>query len=516
MKINPPFRPFGLPLMMALPLFSGPMAPAATADSGRPNILFIILDDWNMGHAGAYGARWVKTPNFDRVAREGILFNHCYTSSPKCSPSRASMLTGRNIWQLEAAANHNGVFPANQAVFPDLLERAGYTIGLGGKGWAPGDYKSTGWTRNPAGPAFNEFERERPTTGISRNDYARNFEAFLAQRPAGKPFSYWMGIFEPHRAYEPNSGRRFGKSPADIPVPPFLPDVETVRNDLADYAVEVEAADAQIGRALQALEAIGELDRTVIVITSDNGMPFPYVKGQIHEDGYRLPLAIRWPGVVRPGRVAHDFINVRDFAPTFLAIAGLEPHPQMTGRSLLPLLRRTAPDPTAPSADDFMLTGKERHDLGRPHDWGYPVRAIRTGEFLYVRNYFPDRWPAGNPETNFPNADDGPTKQLILRLGGHYFDLSLGKRPADELYHLTNDPAGIINLANDPAYAEVMTGLRNRMLQELRREQDPRALGHGNIFDTYPYSGSRNSSYDTWLKKQEQAAKPSAQPIPGS
>ncbi len=477
------------------------LGPGRAAAAERPNILFIILDDWNSHHAGAYGCTWVKTPNFDRVAREGVLFRNAFTSNPKCSPCRASILTGRNTWQLEEAVNHFGIFPAKFAVYPDLLEKAGYTVGLTGKGWGPGDFKSTGFKHNPAGPSFDEHKTTPPTTGIGRNDYARNFEAFLGQRAKGKPFCFWMGFAEPHRPYELNSGVRLGKKLEDIQVPAYLPDTPAVRGDLADYAIEVEYADAHIGKALQALETTGELENTLVIVTSDHGMPFPFVKGQIHEDGFHLPLAMRWGKGIKPGRVVEDFINVRDFAPTYLELAGLPVHPQMSGRSLAAILRSEKSGWL--ENRDTMLAGKERHDIGRPNDWGYPVRALRTREYLYVHNFHPERWPACNPETDFGNCDPGPTKEVIKALGGHFFELSFGKRLPDELYRLKDDPENVRNLANDLVFKDVVDDLRTRMMQQLRAEGDPRALGNGATFDTYKYVGSRQKGYETWLKAQE-------------
>lgn len=501
-----------LPFFILLAAF----ASAAPATDSRPNILFVILDDWGWNHAGILGCRWIDTPNFDRVAREGVLFTHCFTSNPKCSPSRASILTGRNAWQLAEGMNHNGAFPAGLAVFPDLLEAAGYTIGLTGKGWAPGDYTVHGRTRNPAGPSFDQRKHVPVASGISRNDYAANFADFLAARSPGHPFCFWMGIYEPHRRYEPGSGRRLGKSPAAIDVPPYLPDVPAVRDDFADYAIEVESADAQLGRALALLEKFGELDRTLIVVTSDNGMPFPYVKGQIHEDGFRLPLAIRWPARVASGRTFDGFINVRDFAPTFLDAAGVAVPDTVTGHSFLDTLLGR-PGSGSPDAE-AMLTGKERHDVGRPHDWGYPVRAIRTGDWLYVHNFFPDRWPAGDPGTGYLNCDDSPTKSLVLALGGYYADLSFGRRPMDELYRLSDDPHTVRNLASDPAFAGVLAGLRSELQSRLTAESDPRALGHGEIFDSYPYLGHGRGAYDRWLARQTSAIKAGNPPAtaPGS
>jgi len=473
------------------------------AETTRPNILFIIFDDWNGStHAGAYGCTWVKTPNFDRVAREGVLFKNAFTSNPKCSPCRATILTGRNTWQLKEAVSHNGLFPSGFEVYPDLLEQAGYTVGLTGKGWGPGDFKTSGRTRNPAGPSFDKLSTDVPASGISKNDYAGNFGEFLKQRPKDKPFCFWMGFHEPHRGYEYKSGERHGKKLEDVVVPAFLPDTEIVRRDLLDYAVEVEWGDAQIGKALDVLTAAGELDRTLIVVTSDHGMPFPYVKGQIHEDGFHLPLAMRWGGGIKPGRVVEDFVNVRDLAPTYMELAGLKPHDQMTGRSLAAILRSEKSGWI--ENRDVMLVGKERHDIGRWNDLGYPVRAIRTKDYLYVHNFHPERWPAGNPETDFGNCDPGPTKEVIKALGGHFYELAFGKRLPDELYRLSDDPECVRNLANDLAFADVLADLRYRMMQKLKEEGDPRALGQMEVFDTYKYTAGRTKGYETWLKQQEE------------
>ena len=480
------------------------LSQAQAADAKRPNILFIIFDDWNGStHAGAYGCDWVKTPNFDRVAKEGVLFNHCFTSNPKCSPCRASILTGRNTWQLKEAVSHGGFFPAGFETYPDLLEKAGYNVGLTGKGWGPGDFKTVAQrTRNPAGPSFDARKQTPIATGIGLIDYPANFGEFLKQRDKAKPFCFWMGFHEPHRPYELGSGLRLGKKTSDVKVPAFLPDTEMVRSDMLDYAVEVEWGDQQIGRALKLLEESGEVENTIVVITSDHGMPFPYVKGQIHEDAFHLPLAIRWPAGIKAGRTVEDFINVRDFAPTYMELAGLKPHPQMTGKSIANILRSEKSGWI--ENRDVMLAGKERHDIGRPNDQGYPVRAIRTKEFLYVHNFYPERWPAGNPETNYPNCDDSPTKSVIIALGGYYLDLSFGKRQPDELYRITDDPECVRNLANDLAFKDRLQALQYQMVTMLKEEEDPRALGQFEAFDSYQYQGARGKGYETWLKKQEE------------
>ena len=475
---------------------------ASAETSQRPNILFAIADDWSQEHAGAYGCQWVKTPAFDRIAREGVLFNQVFTSNPKCSPCRASILTGRNSWQLKEAVTHYSIFPTGFAVYPELLQQAGYHVGLTGKGWGPGDFKVSGYTHNPAGKEYQSVRRKkRPLDGVSSIDYASNFNEFLERRPEGQPFCFWYGAFEPHRIYDNGSGLRSGKRLKDVTVPSFLPDNNTVRSDLLDYAMEVEWFDTHLGRILARLEEIGELDNTLIIATSDHGMPFPRAKGYILEDGFHLPLAVRWGDKIQAGRTIDDFINVRDYAPTILESAGVEIHAQMSGRSFLDLLISGKSGLNDPSRS-VQLIGKERHDLGRPEDAGYPVRAIRTPEFLFVRNYEPDRWPTGNPETGYRCCDDSPTKEFILSRFNKYYRMSFGKRPAEELYRIVDDPDCLHNLAGQTEYAGDKKRLQAEMENRLKQEGDPRMNGDTAFFETIQYVGPRTHAWDTWMEFQ--------------
>lgn len=480
---------------LAVPLASGQASEGQT----RPNILFIILDDWGANHASVHGVPWISTPNIDRVAREGVIFSNCFTNNPKCSPCRASILTGRNTWQLAEACNHFGVFPHRWPVYTELLEQAGYHVGYTGKGWGPGDYRAGGFEENPAGKAYNRRRTQPPQSGISNIDYAANFADFLQDRKEGQPFCFWLGPTEPHLPYEQGAGRRAGKDPSTVQLPAYYPDSNVIRNDFLDYATEVEWADVHIGRALKLLEETGELDNTVIVITSDHGPPLPRMKGQIYEHGFHIPLYIRWGAVTAGGRTVEDFINVRDFAPTFLELAGVEIPQTVTGTSFLYALRSDKSGWIDPSRN-WVVVGKERHDIGRPYDQGYPVRAIRTTEWLYILNYHPERWPVGNPETVYRNCDASPTKWLLLSRFDDYYRLNFGKRPREELYHVATDPDCVKNLASDPRYRRTKVLLREQMLRELRRDRDPRVFGNGEVFETYQYVGRRTHSYDAWLE----------------
>ncbi|TWT80783.1 Arylsulfatase [Planctomycetes bacterium CA13] len=468
----------------------------------RPNILFIIADDASRDSFGVYGSSYVKTPGFDRIAREGVLFTQAYNCNPKCAPARACLLTGRYSWQLEEACNHNPFLSEKWKFYPYLLEEQGYQIGYTGKGWGPGIWKNTDASRdaksdNPAGHQYNDLKSKPPYAGISNIDYAANFEAFLQATAGGDaPFCFWFGTKEPHRGYGLDNWKLDGRDLADVKVPAYFPDNATIRGDLADYAIEVEWFDEHIQRAIGHLADSGKLDNTLIIATSDHGMPFPRVKGQIYDDGFHIPLVVRWGDKIKPGRNVTDFITFPDLAPTLMEVAGVESHPQMTGKSFLPQLL-SEKSGRLDATRNHTLLGKERHDIGRTDgellSVAYPARAIRTDRFLYVRNFKPDRWPVGNPELGLLNCDGSPTKSYLTKLASDsveyvYYEMSFGKRPAEELYDIEADPDCVKNLATAPEYAVVMAKLWTQLQTELEEQGDPRILGQGDIFDFYPYS----------------------------
>lgn len=472
--------------------------------SRRPNILFAIADD--ASHFGCYGHAFVRTPHADRVAREGVRFTRMFTTNPKCAPSRASLLTGMHTWQLEEACTHWCHFPGPDrfTVYPDVLEEAGYHVGYTGKGWAPGDWKARGRSRNPAGPEYNKHHLTPPDASlISPTDYDRNFEDFLAARPDDAPFCFWYGCREPHRGYAPGEGLANGKSFDELDgVPPYWPDEEVVRSDVLDYAFETEWFDTQLGKMLDRLDAIGELENTLVIVTSDNGCPFPRVKGQMYDDDFRLPFVAMWPAAVPGGRVVDDLCSFIDVMPTFLELAGCAVPDALPGTSLTDVLC-TATEGMVTSTRTRAVMGRERHDMGREGDRGYPVRCIRTPSHLYVRNHAPERWPAGNPETGFTNCDGSPTKTRILELhaagDSRYFDLAFGKRPAEELYDIEADPYCMHNLAASPAEAERKTALAGELEATLRATGDPRVFGNGDIFDTYAYVSDAPHSWANYI-----------------
>ncbi len=469
-------------------------ASAASNGAAPPNILLAIADDWSWPHASAYGCRWVRTPAFDQVAERGWLFERAYTPNAKCAPSRAILLTGRATWQLGAAANHVCYFPNDIPVFTEVLAQHGWHVGFTGKGWAPGNSQGRALTGRP----YSKRTTTAPTRAISAIDYAANFEDFLAARPASAPFFFWYGGIEPHRPYEFGSGIRLGgKKLEDVDaVPPYWPDDPTVRTDILDYAFEVEYFDQHLGRMLEILDRRGELSNTVVIVTSDNGWPFPRCKGNVYELANHMPLAIQWLArLPQPGRRIREWFTFTDLAPTVLGLAGLAP--DQVGMTVLagvdwsPALRGEAPPP----AREFILLGQERHDVGRPHDWGYPVRAILEGSWLYLWNCEPMRWPAGNPETGYMNCDGGPTKSLILNLRRQQpepvpesWTLCFGRRPAEELYDVVLDPGCATNLLRSEPDIARARALRQRLEAQLRREGDLRVQGRGREYEGHPYA----------------------------
>jgi len=466
-------------------------APAASSGlacqpvPGRPNILFAIADDWSWPHAGAYGDPVVKTPTFDRVAGEGILFENAYVSSPSCTPSRAAIVTGQWHWRLEESANLWSTLQSKFSVYPDLLEDSGYFVGLTRKGWGPGDYQVGGRTRNPAGPKFNSFTE------------------FLQKRPPDQPFCFWFGSHDPHRDYKSGSGKAAGMNLDDIRLPDHLPDHESIRSDVADYYWEVQRFDREVGEMLTQLEEMGELENTIVVITSDNGMPFPRAKANLYDAGTRVPLAILWPRGAKGDRVLEDFVSLTDLAPTFLEAAGVPIPEEMTGRSLLGLLQTKKSGRVDPSRS-FVLTGKERHVPCQeaPDSGGTPMRSIRTFDYLYIRNFKPERWPSGTPNWDtayfqgswYGDTDNGPTKSYMVDNRAEprvqsLFGKAFSKRPAEELYDLKKDPAQLLNLAENSEYRDVLQSLESQLLEQLKRTGDIRVLGQGDQFEQYPYYG---------------------------
>jgi len=441
-----------------------------------------MADDWGWPHASAYGDAVVKTPTFDRLAEEGILFEHAYVSSPSCTPSRNAVLTGQYHWRLGQGANLWSTLDVKIPVYPLLLEEAGYFIGHWRKCWGPGDLKAGGYTDTyPGGPNFE------------------GFEDFISLWQDDQPFCFWFGSSDPHRGYKKGSGRKAGIEVDSVSVPDFYPDVEEIRSDIADYYFEVQRFDSDCAEAISLLEDMGVLDNTIVIMTGDNGFPFPRAKSNLYDMGVRQPLAIRWGDEIKPGRTVKDFVSFTDFAPTLLALAGVEIPEEMTGLSLEPILF-SRKEGWVTKTRDKVIFGKERHVPAQkmPSTAGYPCRSIRTAEFQYIYNFEPERWPAGVPDgashpmNTYADCDNSPTKSFLVRNKNNprykqYHDWSFAKRPQEELYDMVADPFQLLNLAGNAEYSDIQEKLRTQLFELLEESGDPRASGGGDEFDSYPY-----------------------------
>ncbi len=429
------------------------------AEGKKPNILVLMADDWSWPHAGALGDRTVKTPTFDKLIREGVLFERAFVSSSSCTPSRMAIATGQWHWRLGEAQNLGGSLAKDFPAYADLLAEVGYHTGFSRKGASPSKHTYRG--NDPFGPRF------------------KNFEAFLSERKKGSPFCFWYGSGAPHRPYVLNSGKAAGLKPGEVELPSGLPEHPTVRNDLLDYYAAVQLFDREAAAILAQLEKEGEMENTLVVMSGDNGMPFPRAKATLYDTGTRVPLVVWWGKQVKAGRRVRDFVSLCDLAPTFLEAAGIAPPKVMTGRSLFSQLKSTRSG-QVDAARDHVLTGMSRHVFPNSR------QALRTDRYLYIRNKNPEKWKTGRgqgpPQTfdfsrrHWPigaeafcfNVDPSPSKQYMLThpedpLIRACWAQAFGPYPLEELYDLEKDPGQRHNLAQDPKRAKELRALSVRL-----------------------------------------------------
>jgi N-sulfoglucosamine sulfohydrolase len=506
-----------------------------SAEAPKWNILFCFADDWGR-YASCYAAvdgkpslnQIVKTPNVDRLAREGVLFRSAFVNAPSCTPCRSSLVSGRYFFNCGRGAILNGaVWDSAIPTFPLLLKDAGYGLGKSYKVWSPGTpadapigeqqfaYEKSGRLPNNFSEEATKLMADGASVAEARDKILAqvrgNFGTFLAERKAGQPWLFWFGPTTTHRVWIKGSGKKlWGIEPDSLAgkLPKFLPDVPEVREDVADYLGECQAFDAYIGVLLKMLEEKGQLDKTLVVASGDHGMPgVPAGKCNLYDHGVRVTLAARVPGG-KGGRVVDDYVRLPDLAPTFMEVGGVKPPDNLYGRSLLPLLTSDKSGQIDPERT-WVLTGRERHvATAREGNLPYPMRALRTPQFLYIRNFAPDRWPMGSPgelakadpqalqDTTYAaysDMDASPTKAWLIahrddsQWKWHY-DFAFAKRPAEELYDLSKDPEQVNNVAADPAYAKAKQEYSTRLMKLLTDAADPRVVNGGKTFDLPPFT----------------------------
>jgi arylsulfatase A-like enzyme len=399
-----------------------------------PDIILITADDLSAGDIEPYGHPTIRTPRLLRLAAEGMRFDRAFLTSASCSPSRCSTVTGRYPHSTGAGRLHDPL-PADQTTFLEPLRRAGYFVATAGK-WHFGREART---------RFDRIDPESPPGG------AGAWIDALRARPRDRPSFLWLAAADPHRPYADDAPVA-PHPPADVVVPPYLPDTEETREDFVRYYAAVERLDSLVGDALDEIEREGNAAHTLVLFMSDNGRPFPRAKPTLYDDGVRTPLLLRWPGRAAPGSVSGSLVSALDLAPTILEAAGLPAEKTMQGTSLLPLL-----------ADPGAVVREAAFAEHNWHDHPARERMARTTRYKYIRNYYPAL--AATPPEDLLRSPTWRVMERLFAAGalppGQANPL-IAPRPIEELYDVGSDPQEMLNRADDPAMRDVLAEMRRR------------------------------------------------------
>lgn len=434
---------------------------ASFAQPARPkNVLLLIADDLGL-HTGAYGDKTAITPNLDWLAAQGVRFSNAFCTTASCSASRSVLLSGMHNHATghygHAHDFHGFSYVPKIRPTPDLLKDHGYRTGVIGKLHV-----------NPG----SRFRWDLDKQGGNRNVWgmAQTARKFI-EESAGRSWYLHVGFGDPHRAGAgfanqdyPNVKRhRF--DPQKVAVPSFLPDNAETRAEVAEYYEACNRLDQGVGHFLDVLRQTGQLENTLIIFLSDNGMPFPNAKTNCYDAGAHLPLLVWHSQLQRKGVVNQALVSWVDILPTILAwTAAKPPEYPLHGRSFLPILEEANP-----SGWDRVFLSHQFHEV----TMYYPVRAVRTRQYKYIRNLF--------PELSFPHASDlydSKTWQSVLaageagKVGGRPSSRYL-HRAAEELYDVQQDPDELNNLAASPAHRQTLAQLRAEVAAFRRQTQDP-------------------------------------------
>jgi arylsulfatase A-like enzyme len=467
---------------VAVPCVAAGQAPASSPPAGKPNILFLLSDDHSYPYLGCYGNPDVQTPNLDRLASQGLRCDRMFVSCPQCVPSRAALMTGRSPVAVRMV-RFTSPLPAEVAGLPDLLrDRGGYFTGVGGRTYhldGPPTKGMRGYSE--IGHVLDEYHLRRfkdrvdymEQTRKGMTHFGEKLAAFLDQAPQGKPWFFWLGFYDPHHDWT-TQGARGAIDPAKITLPPHLPDLPGVRSDLARHLAELEHLDADVQDVLDTLERRGLTQNTLVVFMGDNGMALPHGKGSLYDPGINVPLLVRWPGVVQPGRNTRALLSGEDFAPTMLEAAGIEPPKEMSGVSYLALLRG---QPLTGRKYLFAERGPHGGDGGMKPDISAATfdlaRCVRSDRFKLIYNCTPHQ-PVGPVDSQ---ADPGwqqmkaafAARTLAAPLVKTYFTTP---RPTYELYDLEADPGELNNLAGDPSHNETELALKKALTEKMVLDWD--------------------------------------------
>jgi N-sulfoglucosamine sulfohydrolase len=418
----------------------------------RPNMILIIADDMNWDDSGAYGHPTIRTPNIDKLAQQGMLFTQAFLTTSSCSPSRTSIITGKYPHNTDAEQLH-WPLPEGHLTFVEALKNAGYWTGLAGKyhlGDAVRSHFNSILEVGTAGFQLGADGKQQKMEGDGSG--CESWVNLLNSRAHDQPFFLWLAAVDPHRPYEENI-LDDPHAIEDVIVPPYFPDNDEVRNDLALYYDEISRMDGYIGQVIAELDTQGISKNTFILFISDNGRPFPRDKTTLYEGGIKTPWIVRWPEKLLGGLKNQELVSSIDIAPTFLKLAGIPIPEDFEGFDFSPLLHNK----TASIRDEIYA---EDHW----HDYEDYTRAIRTQKFKYIKNYYTDL-----PNTPSADAFRSPTYQSMLKLNKENklnnaqlrcFEIP---RPQEELYDIVNDPFELENLASSSEFMTTLDVMRTRL-----------------------------------------------------
>lgn len=463
-----------MPLKLTRRQAGAALAPAflRAAAADHPNLLLILSDDHSAEFLGASGNKVIRTPNLDRFASQGMRLVRMFTAAPQCVPSRAALLTGRSPVAIRMG-RFTSPLPADVRTFAEDLRDAGYFTGVCRRQHHL-DGAGGGRVSKPI------YEKHGLATMRRRMDYVDisppgqtvdRVNRFFDLKPAGKPFFLWVNFNDPHHPWD----RDAIPNPYDrktIPVPPYLPDLPGVREDLGRYYEEITRMDGEFQTVLDILERRGFAENTLVLFMGDNGFPFPHGKGSLYDPGLNVPCLARWPGRIRPGSLSGDLLSGEDVGPTFLEAAGLPVPRIMSGRSFLSLLRGQ-PGPRR----EHVFAARLTHG-SRPFTEGVTThtfdlsRMVRSSRYKLIYNC--------TPHMRYTPVDSYTERSWLEMSDEHYwgrldpkFDRAyFGPRPVLELYDLETDPAEMNNLAGRPELASVQRRLTEALQEKMILDWD--------------------------------------------
>ncbi len=442
-----------------------------TTIAQKPNFVITIADDHGVHHSSVYGASEIQTPNLQQMAKEGIRFDNAYVASPACAPSRAALFTGRMPYSNGIVGNHEfKLKPGVRSLLPVLIEQ-GYEVVFHGKVGHAG--------RKHFGQYVPEGVKILGGGGLQQTMTLDQVETFLESRPTdAPPLALFLGWTDTHTAWPPKEDARI--APEDVVIPPKIFDTPEARVEMSRYVEGAEDIDRRVGQTRELIAKHLDLNNTMLIYTSDHGMPWPFAKWSLYETGIRTPLIAVWPGKIKPSSTTDAMVSWIDLVPTMIDLSGGTSPEGIDGRSFAKVLMGE----TNQHRDAIYATHKGDNEKNV-----YPIRSVRVGKWKYIRNLNPefaytthtDVWAKEVPRTEKHWAHAGRHWQSYLDAAktdpeAAAFLHNYHSNPAEELYDIENDPFEKNNLATSSERTEQLAKLRNLIDSRMKEVGDDHSL----------------------------------------